>query len=341
MADANGTPTPPRTPEQQVADKGASDKPTRTPEQQDADKLAFDEFHRILKLLVAGTQGIIQPAASSVGADLARKATESQDRTGDSKKPASAKDDARSARNPFVWWNRFKNKEPEFEKLIAKYINLLPTLDREDGRPYSHTALAGLEALKRRNLEIAKTVYSEVPFKTTASANLFPTILGVLSSFVVFLVLGISLIIILAQKIVPDLPADQLELLTQLIQLGVAFCFGCFGSVVSFLGRLSDFDKAQERSQRYLLAYGLALPIIGGGFALVVAAGLCAGFITLFNNKVPVFIVVGFLAGFSEQFTYAILKKIQNIVSPEEANAAAKPQDTSTAAKPQDTSVPL
>lgn len=65
-----------------------------------------------------------------------------------------------------------------------------------------------------------------------------------------------------------------------------------------------------------MATYGFTLPIIGGGFALVFAAALDAKIITIFANSLQLFIVIGFLAGFSERFTKSILDAISKIVAP-------------------------
>ena len=261
-------------------------------EKLEADQQALSEFRDILTKLVEG----------------AREEKESVEGAREEKNPVATG----STRNPIDWLNRYLNRVPEFEELVAKYTNILPTLDTDDGRPYRQMALIGIKALQKRKLEIAKTVYSEVLFKTTASANLGSTLGGILLGIVFLGILGGILFAIykwygIKQESLPD---------KDVINLFVAFCSGCFGSIVSFLGRLSDFDSKQVRSQRFLVTYGFTLPIIGGGFALVFAAALDAKIITIFANSLQLFIVIGFLAGFSERFTKSILDAISKIVSP-------------------------
>jgi hypothetical protein len=109
---------------------------------------------------------------------------------------------------------------------------------------------------------------------------------------------------------------------TDEIHLLVAFLFGCVGSVVSFLGRLSEFDSKQVRSQRFIFTYCLTLPIIGGGFALVLAAALNSKIIPIVLTDVQIFIVIGFLAGFSERFTKNFLELVSKVVPPAPAPKA-------------------
>jgi hypothetical protein len=242
---------------------------TRTPEQMKAYDDALSNFRNILIELVEGAR--------------------------EEKKPGSPSIPTGSTRNPIVWLNRYLNRVPEFEELVAKYTNILPTLDTDDGRHYSQMALVGIKALQRRKLEIAKTVYSEMLFQTTASANLGSTLLWVGLSIVGLITLG-AIVGTVAKFNNINVGINNKDV----IHLFVAFCFGCFGSVVSFLTRLSDFDSKQVRSKRFLLTYGLTLPIVGGGFALVLAAALDAGIISVLNNGVQLYIVIGFLAGVLE-----------------------------------------
>jgi hypothetical protein len=264
----------------------------------EADQRALSEFRDILTKLVEG----------------AREEKESVE--GAEKNPGSLSIATGSVRNPIDWLNRYLNRIPEFEKLVAKYTNILPTLDTDDGRPYRQMALIGIKALQRRKLEIAETVYSEVLFKTTASANLGSTLGGILLGIVFLGILG-GILFAIYKGWWYGIKQERESITNRdVINLFVAFCSGCFGSVVSFLGRLSEFDSKQVRSQRFLVTYGFTLPIIGGGFALVFAAALDAKIITIFANSLQLFIVIGFLAGFSERFTKSILDAISKIVSP-------------------------
>src|ERR1700737_348577 len=111
-------------------------------EKLEADQRALSEFRDILTKLVEG----------------AREEKESVEGAREEKNPVATG----STRNPIDWLNRYLNRVPEFEELVAKYTNILPTLDTDDGRPYRQMALIGIKALQKRKLEIAKTVYSEV-----------------------------------------------------------------------------------------------------------------------------------------------------------------------------------
>ncbi len=143
-----------------------------TTKKRQADEQALIEFRDILTKLVQGP----------------RKETESEEGAHEEKNRGSSA--TGSTRNPIDWLNRYLNRVPEFEDLVAKFTNILPTLYTDDGRPYRQMALIGIKALQERKLEIAKTVYSEVLFKTTASANLGLTLAGVFSGIIFLGLLG-------------------------------------------------------------------------------------------------------------------------------------------------------
>jgi hypothetical protein len=220
---------------------------------------------------------------------------------------------ARLTRNPFVMLVRWYQRESGFEKTVAKYASLLPILETS-GMSYSKTALIGIIALQARQLEIARTVYTDVRFLTTPSAALDPLTKGI-TSIVFLLVIVILIVAAVLYGIVfwKSIPVDTLNTYVsqEMIHSIVAFCFGCLGGIVSLLNRLSDFDSKQVRSRDYLFMYGLTLPIVGGVFALILAAVMDAKIISILDNRTQLFIVIGFLAGFSERFTQALLQYVQ------------------------------
>jgi hypothetical protein len=308
----------------------------RTPKQTEADETAFNEFREILKKLIEGDQQGQKPGSPSTSTEstpqLVGVAQQGQ-------KPGLANllNDSGSKRGLIVWFNRYLNRVPEFEDLLAKYTKILPALDTDDGRPYSEMALNGINALRKRKLQIAKTVYSEVLFKTTAPANLGSALLGVVTGIGCLFLLGTILVAVAQRWLGIDVKAlinntDATH--TDAIHLFVAFLFGCVGSVVSFLGRLSEFDSKQVRSQRFILTYCLTLPIIGGGFALVLAAALDSKIITIFPLSGQLFIVIGFLAGFSERFTKNFLDLFSKIVPPAPPPPIAPPAPPPAIAPP-------
>jgi hypothetical protein len=83
---------------------------------------------------------------------------------------------------------------------------------------------------------------------------------------------------------------------------------GMLGSVVSLLLRLSEFESTKGRSQRFLTLTGATLPLIGGVFGAFVAVLLSAKVVNISigtsdGTQVWLYIVIGFLSGFSERFS--------------------------------------
>jgi hypothetical protein len=88
--------------------------------------------------------------------------------------------------------------------------------------------------------------------------------------------------------------------------------FGCWGGVVSLLLRLPDFEILKGKSRIFLKVSGGTQPVIGGIFAFVLGALISAKIINVSvggsSDLSPwLFVVLGFLAGFSERFTRNLL----------------------------------
>ncbi len=99
----------------------------------------------------------------------------------------------------------------------------------------------------------------------------------------------------------------------------VGTVFGFFGSIVSLLLRLPEFEVMRGRSRQFLFLTGLTLPIVGGTFAAVISA-LFASHVVSFSLSgkdigsidTRLFILVGFLSGFSERFSRSLLTSMEN-----------------------------
>jgi hypothetical protein len=103
-----------------------------------------------------------------------------------------------------------------------------------------------------------------------------------------------------------------LSLTSEFAKVSIGGVFGCFGGVVSLLLRLHDFEILEGKSRIFLRAYGGTQPLIGGIFACVLGAIVSAKIINISvggssDLSTWFFIVLGFLAGFSERFTRSLL----------------------------------
>src|SRR5262249_21100914 len=99
---------------------------------------------------------------------------------------------------------------------------------------------------------------------------------------------------------------------SEFAKVTVASVFGCFGGVVSLLLRIPEFEVMKDKSRTFLKAVGTTQPLIGGFFGFVVGALLSAKIMNIaiggsFDLSAWLFVVLGFLAGFSERFTRNLL----------------------------------
>ena len=226
-----------------------------------------------------------------------------------------AREPKRLTRNPFKKFYRwFFEQEPGFEELLGKYASLLPVLERPSGIIYSEMATIGVEALRARRLAISETVYDELRYRTSTSAALGMVMKGVGLFIVFFLTLTVLLPGAAGAGIFKWGGAEYQTILNFLAQIlppfktvGIAILFGCLGSVVSLLLRIGEFEGAKGKSKAFLLLYGFTLPVVGGIFAAVISALLDLNIVKIGENRDQVYIIVGFLSGFSERFTRNIL----------------------------------
>jgi hypothetical protein len=105
--------------------------------------------------------------------------------------------------------------------------------------------------------------------------------------------------------------------------LVVSTGLGMIGSIVSIVLRLGDFEESAGKSQQFLRMTGLMLPAVGAFFAFVSGAMFASGMIAeklggadVTGGSPYVFIVIGFLSGFSERFTRGMLEKIGAAAGP-------------------------
>jgi len=126
---------------------------------------------------------------------------------------------------------------------------------------------------------------------------------------------------------------DYVQLLASPIM--VAAMFGMLGAVVSVLLRLSEFENAQRRSRQFLRMTGVVLPLVGVVFACVTYALFTSRLINFsfaVEDNTSLFIVVGFLSGFSERFTRGLLGSVEQslMTTRSEAQTSLRTDDGAT-----------
>jgi uncharacterized membrane protein len=228
----------------------------------------------------------------------------------------------RPADNPLPFEAKLNSKDlARFESLVGKYAGLLPALELHS-TALSATALLGAFALQAGRIKVADDIYEEVNFRASNVTALAYVMQGVLQFVGAMLVLVLlSFLILFTVAIfrykpdsfpVPSLTFPVPSLTSEFAKVSIGSVFGCFGGVVSLLMRLHDFEVLQGKSRIFLRAYGGTQPLIGGIFACVLGAIVSAKIINISvggNSDLSTwfFIVLGFLAGFSERFTRNLL----------------------------------
>ena len=203
-------------------------------------------------------------------------------------------------------------------ELVGEYASLWPALEQPSNLIYAKVALLGASALKAERLEVAQSIIEDLKFATSTPVALSYVMRGVMrfvvaAGLLLYFLYGLTLLALGPQQesIRPDFVT------TEPGKVLLAAVFGCLGGVVSLLMRLSEFETTRGRSRQFLLLSGTTLPVVGGIFAAVIAS-LLASKIINFGTSGPeglstwLFIVIGFLAGFSERFTRNLLSIAEN-----------------------------
>lgn len=198
--------------------------------------------------------------------------------------------------------------------LIAKYVSLWSVLERPENQKFSVQAVIGLQMLQGQSYAGASKVFNEIEFQTSTPAALSYVMKGVgiflmgffaVSMVIVATLLSLGSILDSAQELALATWVSSLD--PQWVNVVVACIAGMFGSVVSLLLRISEFESTRGRSQMFLKLTGATLPIVGGIFGAFVASLFCAQIVNISIGEngfsVWAFLVIGFLSGFSERFS--------------------------------------
>jgi len=218
------------------------------------------------------------------------------------------------------------------EELVGQYASLYQILERPSNLPYAETALFGLLALQAKRNAIAQTVLEEVRFCALTSVALVYVMRGVMRfAYAAILIAFFSLyaffgvFVYVAQESWSNTNIVEMEV-TRVV---VAALFGCLGAVVSLLMRLAEFDKTRGKSKEFLILSGGTQPLVGGIFAAVVASIIVSEVVTVagitHSSKLWLFVVVGFLSGFSERFTRSMLSVAEDRFSVDASKPDRKP----------------
>jgi hypothetical protein len=121
--------------------------------------------------------------------------------------------------------------------------------------------------------------------------------------------------VITHQSIVVDLPLP-LPVIT-------VFYFGFLGGVISMFTRIAGIGQMRRTDLVTLFCTALFKPIIGGSFGLIVLAIFYLGVAGLIKpeiqpdlNQAPLWVVIGFLCGFSERFATDMITRAEATLLP-------------------------
>jgi len=208
----------------------------------------------------------------------------------------------------------YSDQRFSYEELVARYVGLWSVLKKPEAQQYCAQALIGLKLLLSGHFSSASKILLEIEFRTHTCAALTYVMRGVgyfLRSMIILTFAGgYSLF---AFSVIRSDFADATVGNPKLVDAIVATVAGMLGSVVSILIRLSEFEATKGRSQMFLTLTGATLPVIGGIFGAFVAALLSSKVVNIAvdggdGGNVWLYLVIGFLSGFSERFSRGILR---------------------------------
>lgn len=213
--------------------------------------------------------------------------------------------------------------------LLSRLVVMSRKLDdAEATAPMYHQAyLAALLVRSPSQKQPADGVIDDLEFVTSRNSPAWTVLKGLTSSCIAIIMF--LMIVLLAIAFIKTGERDGLGAKFMHYagsSMSVAVFFGITGSAVSALLRLSDFEKNGRRSRRFLWVTGAVLPWVGAAFAAVTYALFASGIINFKpegQDLSQFYIVIGFLAGFSERFTRGLLGAAENAV----AGAAERKSD--------------
>ena len=207
----------------------------------------------------------------------------------------------------------------QFDTLVGKYAGLLPVLELPSNAAFGATALLGVLALQAGRTKVAAHIYEEVNFGTSNATALAYVMKGVgafLAITVLLFLVSCLMLVVIDVTVLHEADLSYLfttqSLTSKPMKVLIGTFFGCWGGVVSLLLRLPDFEILKGKSRTFLRALGGTQPLIGGVFAFVLGALISAKIINISIGSSSdlstwLFVVLGFLAGFSERFTRNLL----------------------------------
>jgi hypothetical protein len=230
------------------------------------------------------------------------------------------------------FWPLSYYRNQQYKRLLSDYCEMLPTVQLRENRLYLIPTLMGVRHLREKNLSISSALIRKIKFHIIAGESILYLMRGLF-----YFVCGASFLSYVSLILIHTMSSSGVN--REILNVFLSFGFGLLGSVVSLLNRISEFEQVSTRSQTYLIYTGATSPIVGGIFAAVIAGLLQSKVITFGETDLTdnywLFMVVGFLSGFSERFSGNLLRIAERRISgPEEernktSEASAIGRDTS------------
>lgn len=199
-----------------------------------------------------------------------------------------------------------------YKRVLASYCEILPVLNRPENQAFIISALVGIRHFKAKRIGIAAEIVRKIRFHVVPGEAFTYVMWGLL-----YFVFGLLLLAHLTLALVHTYSSGGVD--GSIVNVFLSFCFGLLGSVVSLLTRIPEFEQIGTRSQAYFTYTGATSPIVGGIVAVVIAALVQSKLISIAALNIAdnywIFIVLGFLSGFSERFSGNLLRIAQDRIS--------------------------
>ena len=211
--------------------------------------------------------------------------------------------------------------------------NLLALVDAPSAHPDKEQLSAALRS-EEANFQEARRYYRRTARRQAQLVYVGGMLLGVIA------LLGIVLGILAILHVTADvrwLPHKE-QSIGSLTPLYLCAISGALGADVSVASRIDEnsFNLDYELGRVTLLLLGSIRPLLGAVFGIALYAALASGLLELFNvpkddvtKQLLFFMIVAFLAGFSERWTKGVLGGLAHETPPEKKPSAAAPGSAS------------
>jgi hypothetical protein len=221
------------------------------------------------------------------------------------------------------------------QREIAELVALVPRLERPQNASLVAIADRAVTALAQSppQVELAAQLRAAIRRTSRGTDNLFRRLrfttpsVRVLLGLAVFLVVVMPLILLAVEPLVQHALDKKLSP-EQVVMVGIA---GAFGSIISIMVRIQDFDRSSTPDPASQVFVGAFRPVIGIGFALFGYVAVKAGILPIGvpAEQAPYFFAaLAFLCGFSERLANDLVAKTEQSLAEAIRGNPAQPEVT-------------